>query len=168
MSTRSNGSELAEKAAATLAELGYDNVHVLHGDGTRGWPAHAPYDAIVVAAGGIQGSGGSWPATAARTWAKAARARVYLLPAPFWRTTQPSPAMPEPRISTSVDKDCEGGGNGFLSVSATHAALLLAQGAGRLIRTTSDKGVVAVLDGRLSTARYAEPLLAALPPVPRL
>ena len=43
---------LAEKAAATLANLGYNNVHVLHGDGTRGWPAHAPYDAIIVAAGG--------------------------------------------------------------------------------------------------------------------
>ncbi|MHC2578673.1 protein-L-isoaspartate(D-aspartate) O-methyltransferase [Bradyrhizobium diazoefficiens] len=45
---------LAEMAAATLAELGYDNVHVLHGDGTKGWPEHAPYDAIVVAAGGPQ------------------------------------------------------------------------------------------------------------------
>jgi protein-L-isoaspartate(D-aspartate) O-methyltransferase len=44
--------QLAEKAAATLADLGYGNVHVLHGDGTRGWPDHAPYDAIVVAAGG--------------------------------------------------------------------------------------------------------------------
>ena len=43
---------LAEKAAATLADFGYGNVHVLHGDGTRGWPAHAPYDAIIVAAGG--------------------------------------------------------------------------------------------------------------------
>ena len=43
---------LAEKAAATLADLGYNDLHVLHGDGTRGWPAHAPYDAIVVAAGG--------------------------------------------------------------------------------------------------------------------
>jgi protein-L-isoaspartate(D-aspartate) O-methyltransferase len=43
---------LAEKAAATLADLGYGNVHVLHGDGTRGWPAHAPYDAIIVAASG--------------------------------------------------------------------------------------------------------------------
>jgi protein-L-isoaspartate(D-aspartate) O-methyltransferase len=43
---------LAEKAAATLADLGYNNIHVLHGDGTRGWPAHAPFDAIVVAAGG--------------------------------------------------------------------------------------------------------------------
>lgn len=46
--------QLADKAAATLAELGYDNVHVLHGDGTRGWPERAPYDAIVVAAGGPQ------------------------------------------------------------------------------------------------------------------
>ena len=45
---------LADKAAALLAELGYDNVHVLHGDGAEGWPEHAPYDAIVVAAGGSQ------------------------------------------------------------------------------------------------------------------
>ena len=45
---------LARTAAETLAELGYDNVHVRHGDGTRGWPEHAPYDAIVVAAGGPQ------------------------------------------------------------------------------------------------------------------
>jgi protein-L-isoaspartate(D-aspartate) O-methyltransferase len=44
--------QLAEKAAAVLAENGYVNVHVLHGDGTLGWPQHAPYDAIVVAAGG--------------------------------------------------------------------------------------------------------------------
>jgi len=34
--------QLAEKAAAALADLGYRNVHVLHGDGTRGWPDHAP------------------------------------------------------------------------------------------------------------------------------
>lgn len=44
--------QLAERAAAVLASLGYGNVHVLHGDGTLGWPEHAPYDAIVVAAGG--------------------------------------------------------------------------------------------------------------------
>ena len=44
--------QLAEKAAAKLAALGYDNVHVLHGDGSQGWPEHAPYDAVVVAAGG--------------------------------------------------------------------------------------------------------------------
>ncbi|MEO8157907.1 MAG: protein-L-isoaspartate(D-aspartate) O-methyltransferase [Betaproteobacteria bacterium] len=44
--------QLAEKAATVLSDLGYRNVHVLHGDGTRGWDEHAPYDAIVVAAGG--------------------------------------------------------------------------------------------------------------------
>jgi protein-L-isoaspartate(D-aspartate) O-methyltransferase len=44
--------ELAEAATARLEELGFHNVHVLHGDGTLGWPAHAPYDAIIVAAGG--------------------------------------------------------------------------------------------------------------------
>ena len=44
--------QLAEKAAAVLADLHYDNVLVRHGDGTQGWPEFAPYDAIIVAAGG--------------------------------------------------------------------------------------------------------------------
>lgn len=43
---------LAEAAKESLARLGYQNVRVLHGDGTLGWPEHAPYDAIAVAAGG--------------------------------------------------------------------------------------------------------------------
>lgn len=41
---------LAKQAKTRLAELGYDNVHVRSGDGYRGWPEHAPFDAIVVAA----------------------------------------------------------------------------------------------------------------------
>jgi protein-L-isoaspartate(D-aspartate) O-methyltransferase len=44
--------ELAQAAARRLRQLGFDNVHVRHADGTLGWPEHAPYDAIVVAAGG--------------------------------------------------------------------------------------------------------------------
>lgn len=44
--------ELADTAARRLREQGFDNVHVLHGDGTLGWSEHAPFDAIVVAAGG--------------------------------------------------------------------------------------------------------------------
>jgi ATP-dependent DNA helicase DinG len=52
-----------------------------------------------------------------------------------------------------------------MAVSATHAALLLAQGTGRLIRTTTDRGVVAVLDPRLMTARYGSFLRASLPPM---
>lgn len=44
--------QLAQRASSTLADLGYHNVHVLHGEGAFGWPDHAPYDRIVVAAGG--------------------------------------------------------------------------------------------------------------------
>jgi ATP-dependent DNA helicase DinG len=58
----------------------------------------------------------------------------------------------------------DAGGNGFMTVAATHAALRLAQGAGRLIRRASDRGVVAVLDSRLATARYAGFLRDSLPP----
>jgi len=43
-------SELAESARTRLAELGYSNIHVRNGDGYRGWPEHAPYDVITVAA----------------------------------------------------------------------------------------------------------------------
>lgn len=43
---------LAESARRRLAQLRYTNVHVRHGDGSLGWPEHAPYDAIVVTAGG--------------------------------------------------------------------------------------------------------------------
>ena len=42
---------LAASARQRLAMLGYDNVDVIEGDGTLGWPEHAPYDAIVVTAG---------------------------------------------------------------------------------------------------------------------
>jgi protein-L-isoaspartate(D-aspartate) O-methyltransferase len=43
---------LAKASGRRLADLGYRNVHVFHGDGTLGWPEHAPYDAIIVTAGG--------------------------------------------------------------------------------------------------------------------
>jgi len=46
--------ELADIAAERLERLGYDNVHVHHGDGTLGWAAGAPYEAIAVAAGAPQ------------------------------------------------------------------------------------------------------------------
>jgi ATP-dependent DNA helicase DinG len=56
------------------------------------------------------------------------------------------------------------GGNGFMTVAAAQAALLLAQGTGRLLRTVEDRGVIAVLDPRLATARYGGFLRASLPP----
>jgi len=55
----------------------------------------------------------------------------------------------------------------FAAIDLPRAATLLAQGAGRLIRSASDRGVVAVLDRRLGTARYRWTLVAALPPMRR-
>lgn len=52
-----------------------------------------------------------------------------------------------------------------MAVAASHAALLLAQGAGRLIRRTTDRGVVAILDPRIVTAGYANFLRATMPPM---
>jgi ATP-dependent DNA helicase DinG len=75
----------------------------------------------------------------------------------------PFPRPDDPLMSARQKAVDKAGGNGFMQVAATHAALLLAQGAGRLIRTTSDRGVVAVLDPRLATARYGGFLKASLP-----
>lgn len=61
-------------------------------------------------------------------------------------------------------RQADAGERAFMEVTLPPAAVLLAQGAGRLIRSTSDRGVVVVLDPRLATARYAEVLLATLPP----
>ncbi|GAA1830388.1 ATP-dependent DNA helicase DinG [Microlunatus capsulatus] len=77
----------------------------------------------------------------------------------------PFPRPDEPLTLARQRAVAEAGGNGFMSVAATHAALLLAQGAGRLIRRTDDKGVVAVLDPRLATARYGSFLRASMPPM---
>jgi len=59
------------------------------------------------------------------------------------------------------------GRNAFEAVDLPRAAILLAQGAGRLIRSTTDRGVVAVLDRRLATARYRWTLINSLPPMAR-
>jgi ATP-dependent DNA helicase DinG len=77
----------------------------------------------------------------------------------------PFPRPDDPLMSARQRAADKAGGNGFMQVAATHAALLLAQGSGRLIRTTTDKGVVAVLDPRLATARYGRFLSASLPPM---
>jgi ATP-dependent DNA helicase DinG len=72
---------------------------------------------------------------------------------------------PDDPLSSARTRAAEArGGNGFMEVSAAHAALLLAQGAGRLLRSMDDRGVVAVLDPRLVTKRYGDFLRASLPP----
>src|SRR6202021_997695 len=76
----------------------------------------------------------------------------------------PFPRPDDPLASARQRAVAARGGNGFMSVAAAQAALLLAQGAGRLLRTMTDRGVVAVLDPRLVTARYGDFLRASLPP----
>jgi ATP-dependent DNA helicase DinG len=76
----------------------------------------------------------------------------------------PFPRPDDPLASARQRAVAARGGNGFMTVAAAHAALLLAQGAGRLLRTMEDRGMVAVLDPRLATARYAGFLRASLPP----
>jgi ATP-dependent DNA helicase DinG len=61
-------------------------------------------------------------------------------------------------------RQADAGERAFMEVTLPPAAVLLAQGAGRLIRSTTDRGVVVVLDPRLATARYGEVLLRTLPP----
>jgi len=76
----------------------------------------------------------------------------------------PFPRPDDPLASARQRAVAARGGNGFMSVAAAQAALLLAQGTGRLLRTMSDRGVVAILDPRLVTARYGSFLRASLPP----
>ncbi|WP_354642543.1 ATP-dependent DNA helicase [Kitasatospora camelliae] len=71
---------------------------------------------------------------------------------------------PDDPLMSARQKDVEQrGGNGFMAVAATHAALLMAQGAGRLVRAADDKGIVAVLDPRLATARYGGFFRSSMP-----
>ena len=76
----------------------------------------------------------------------------------------PFPRPDDPLSSARTEAISRMGGNGFMAVSATHAALRLAQGAGRLIRRADDRGVIAFLDSRMISARYAGFLQRSLPP----
>ena len=76
----------------------------------------------------------------------------------------PFPRPDDPLSSARSQAIARMGGNGFMAVSATHAALRLAQGSGRLVRRGDDRGVVAILDPRMITARYAGFLQKSLPP----
>ncbi|MCL1907287.1 MAG: ATP-dependent DNA helicase [Propionibacteriaceae bacterium] len=77
----------------------------------------------------------------------------------------PFPRPDEPLFQARQEEAGRQGRNGFMEVAATHAGLMLAQGTGRLIRSQTDRGVVAILDPRLRTARYGSFLMACLPPL---
>ena len=96
----------------------------------------------------------------------------------FWQGVDvPGPALtlviidripfPRPDDALMAARREAAGKAGFQSVDLPRAATLLAQGAGRLIRTATDRGVVAVLDPRLAKAPYGPALVRALPPMRR-
>ncbi|WP_297191227.1 helicase C-terminal domain-containing protein, partial [uncultured Corynebacterium sp.] len=77
----------------------------------------------------------------------------------------PFPRPDDPLSQARKEAADAAGGNGFMQVSASHAALLMAQGAGRLLRATTDRGVVAILDSRIATKRYGSFILRSIPPM---
>ncbi|GGK70033.1 ATP-dependent DNA helicase [Nocardia camponoti] len=76
----------------------------------------------------------------------------------------PFPRPDDPLLTARQRAVESRGGNGFMTIAASHAALLLAQGTGRLLRSVDDRGVIAILDPRLAKARYGGYLRASLPP----
>ncbi len=76
----------------------------------------------------------------------------------------PFPRPDEPVMSARAAEADAAGGSGVMQVSLPRAALLLAQGTGRLIRSIDDRGVVAILDSRIVTKRYGSVLLNSMPP----
>ena len=77
----------------------------------------------------------------------------------------PFPRPDEPVMAARASQADAAGGSGFMQVSLPRAALLLAQGTGRLIRSVDDRGVVAILDSRIVTKRYGSVLLNSMPPL---
>jgi ATP-dependent DNA helicase DinG len=77
----------------------------------------------------------------------------------------PFPRPDEPVLAARSALADTAGGSGFMQVSVPRAALLLAQGAGRLIRSIDDRGVVAIMDSRIVTKRYGNILLNSMPPL---
>ena len=77
----------------------------------------------------------------------------------------PFPRPDDPVMSARAAEIDAAGGSGFMQVSLPRAALLLAQGTGRLIRSLDDRGVVAILDSRIVTKRYGSILLNSMPPL---
>lgn len=75
----------------------------------------------------------------------------------------PFPRPDDPLLQARKEAADAEGRNGFMEVAATHAALLMAQGAGRLLRHVTDRGVVAVLDSRFATKRYGGFLRSSMP-----
>jgi ATP-dependent DNA helicase DinG len=72
----------------------------------------------------------------------------------------------EPLVEARIERITGEGGNAFLEYQVPAAVLALKQGLGRLIRTSADRGVLSILDPRLTRSAYGHIFLDSLPPVP--
>ena len=75
----------------------------------------------------------------------------------------PFPRPDDPLLQARKEAADAAGRNGFMEIAATHASLFMAQGAGRLLRSVDDRGVVAVLDKRLVEKRYGSFIRSSMP-----
>jgi ATP-dependent DNA helicase DinG len=80
----------------------------------------------------------------------------------------PSAPPDDPLVRAQTDACNAAGGNAFKDIHLPHAAMVLKQGAGRLIRGERDRGILVVCDTRLHTRAYGKKLLETLPPMRRL
>ena len=77
----------------------------------------------------------------------------------------PFPPPDDPLVQARVQRVRDQGMDGFVAVHLAEAALALGQGAGRLIRSETDRGVVVLADGRVLRRSYGPTLLSAMPPM---
>ncbi|OKL49258.1 ATP-dependent DNA helicase [Boudabousia marimammalium] len=75
----------------------------------------------------------------------------------------PFPRPDDPLVKARSEAVSRNGGNAFMQISLSQAALLMAQGAGRLLRRATDRGVVAILDPRVRTKQYGSFIMSSLP-----
>lgn len=75
----------------------------------------------------------------------------------------PFPTFDDPLMTARKDYTSSTGGNGFMDVYVANANVKLAQGFGRLVRTMSDRGIVAILDTRMRTKPYGSYMLKSFP-----
>ena len=79
----------------------------------------------------------------------------------------PFAAPDDPVLAARIDKMNREGRNAFLEYQLPHAVITLKQGAGRLIRDESDRGVLMICDPRLYSKSYGRRILESLPPMRR-
>jgi ATP-dependent DNA helicase DinG len=72
----------------------------------------------------------------------------------------------DPVVQARLRAIAQAGGNGFMEFQVPRAVLSLRQGVGRLMRSTRDRGMIAVLDSRLYTKRYGSIFRKSMPPAP--